>query len=277
MDERFTYLTEKYLDRSLNPAEEAEFEKYLSRKECAEYLEKAKKAEAIIEAGYREMLKSETYGVTPEEAAEIEEMIRKYSGKASKETRDKVSAAHREMLRKRKRKLIIQFSSLAAMVAGAALIFTLMLRPGSQSLFNDYYKDYVFLTTRGEPGTPRTYSGAIGLYSGGSYAESKEICESLLEQYPDDAKIRFIYGLTLIALDSIPAALEQFNAVTSLKAEKEQLEPAWAYWYAGLCYLRMEEYDAALKKLDALKEFTNILFDMEKVDKLRGEILEMRD
>jgi hypothetical protein len=138
MDERFTYLVEKYLDNNLDEREKAEFEKFLTDPLCSEYLEKIKKVEMFVEEGFRMRneraarraaaagKKKPGYPEPDDISEEVKEDYLKYGGLRNPETVAAVKQMHQNMLKHNRNIRRLIFGSVAAVILiGIAIIYLL--------------------------------------------------------------------------------------------------------------------------------------------------------
>jgi len=280
MDERFTYLVEKFFDNSLEERERVEFENYLLNPVCSDYLEKAKKAERIIEKGYWRLLgkeyKKEFPDADPEVfSEEIMEDIFKYRNKVSDETKEKVRAMHREMLRQNKRNRLLIYGSVAAaaiVVIGMFLIFAPGAKKKTGELYALYYKPQVFESFRSSENAIDRYRKAIIAYNLSDYTTGAAICRELISTGSGVPGYRFLYGLCYMGMDSMENALQQFKEVKEHPdyIDKGLLIPV--HWYASLCYLSMGKADSALNELDKLEGMENGLLKEYRVKELKEDL-----
>jgi tetratricopeptide (TPR) repeat protein len=249
MDERFTYLVEKYLDDTLTEKEKEEFRKYLDDPLCEDYLAKATKAEKLMKEGFR-LLNTEA----DDFQKNLNEDIERYGQNISNETRETVRQMHQNMLNRKKKIRLFSYAAIAASLL-IGLVFTWVLYPKQtpQMLYKQYYTTYEYLIARGASKGDRIYSGAIGYYMEGLYDASSKMCQEFFESQPSDPEVHFLYALNLLQMDSLQSALEQFNAAASFSLEKDSFFYVSVYWYKSLCYLAMGDTDAALRDLDKLK------------------------
>jgi tetratricopeptide (TPR) repeat protein len=259
MDERFTYLVEKYLDHNLTETEKNEFEKYLAEPLCMDYLEKAIKAEKLMMEGFR-LLKTEADDF-------------QYGKNISEETREAVRLMHRNMLNRRKRIRLFSYAGMAAAVLiGLVFFWASHPKPTPQLLFKQYYRPFEYLTVRGTSEGYIIYANAVSYYMGGNYEGCSKICREFLATQPPVPDVHFLYALNLMQMDSLQSALEQFNAATDFPLEKNSYFYVSVYWYKSLCYLAMGKADSALVELDRIKGVEKGSVKGVDVEGLSGEI-----
>ena len=193
MNERFTYLVSKYLDKGLTDAEKVEFEKFLNDPLCADYLKKAEIAEKIIDEGFRKRIADAKKKISPhldnndfqkeieegELHKEIEEDISSYGSDLSAHTHKAVSQMHRNMNDGRKRTFLLRYAGIAAAILFAFIFFrALYPKPTPQMLFEEYYKTYDFLIIRSSIHEDEIYSNAIVNYLEGNYVRAVNYAEN---------------------------------------------------------------------------------------------------
>jgi hypothetical protein len=275
MDERFTYLVQKHLDHNLEGAEILEFDKYLENPDCVDYLEKAKEIDKFIDEGMRQMfadpeMVEELLSEPSEFDKQIDEDIARFGGSnISTETREKVRLMHENMLTGRKRTRRIIYGSLAAtVITGIIIFFALSFHQTPKKLYAQYYKPYEFIKTRGINEDMLEYRNAVSDYMFGNYSASALMCKEIISSGSQEPKVYFLYGLSLMGLDSMESGIRQFNTVISLPIEKEGSLFVSSTWYESLCYLYMGRADSALVKLEVIRGIDNMFTRREKVEEL---------
>lgn len=255
MDERFTYLVEKYLDHNLSKEEQKEFDAFLKVPGNKEYLIKAEKAEKIIEEGFKHIitkLENDLNIPKPDELNdEIEEAIKTYQGITSKEAKNIIT-----QLKQKHRRVNYSILGLAATILIASLILFLPFKskPTNRDLYFQFYKPYEFLITRSLTDTCPAHKKAIQKYMQSDYIASANDCKKILDDYCEELLPRFLYALNLLALDSIPQAMEQFNTIIKNNSGTSEHLIRASHWYKGLCFLYLDKRKETLIELESLKE-----------------------
>ncbi len=279
MDERFTYLVQKFLDNNLQGSEKKEFEKYLADPLCAAYLEDAKKVDKVIEEGFREIIdhvnkKGELLEKEKEIPEDIIEAFKLYGNSYDPEIKKRIEEAHQDMLRRRKRIRLLSYgaAAAAAVIIGLVLIFTPYNTSSPEELVKQYYKPYEYFVTRSAPADQVQFYNAINAYMSGNYSTGAGICREILDAEPQNPDFSFLYALNLMGLDSMQTAIQQFKVVNDLPGDKEGRLYISAHWYASLCYISVGKADSALIELEKLKGIDNLFILEEKVEELKAEL-----
>jgi len=84
--------------------------------------------------------------------------------------------------------------------------------------------------------------------------------------------IHFLYGLSLMEMDSMQSALQQFRTTTSFPLKKGEQVYVSAHWYESLCWLSLGRPDSALAKLEVIRGGDNLYVRTFKVEELEEEI-----
>jgi len=282
MNERFAYLVEKYLEDDLLGEEVAEFEKYLTDPECAKYLKEAEHIEKIMMERLRELVldveKKEILKTFPEglpkeiiEDSENEELMPK---ELFKELLEK---EHRLMLRRRRKSRLLAYGSAAAVLISLLIFFIPKAnRETSTSppvdVFETYYRPFEFIVTRGGSDAKSTYERAESAYIDANYNFSANLCRKLVESGVSDPDVYFLYGLSLMALDSMRLGLQQFNTLAGFPNLSYGYLAYYGPWYAGLCYFYLGKKDSALLELDKIRGAEIMFLDSALVESLYGDI-----
>jgi len=282
MNERFAYLVEKYLEDDLLGEEVAEFEKYLTDPECAKYLKEAEHIEKImmerlrelvLEVEKKEILKTFPEGLPKEiiEDSENEELMPK---ELFKELLEK---EHRLMLRRRRKSRLLAYGSAAAVLISLLIFFIPKAnRETSTSppvdVFETYYRPFEFIVTRGGSDAKSTYERAESAYIDANYNFSANLCRKLVDSGVSESEVYFLYGLNLMALDSMRLALQQFGALEGFPNLSYGYLASYGPWYAGLCYFYLGKKDSALLELDKIRGAKIMFLDSALVESLYGDI-----
>lgn len=272
MDERFRYLVEKYLDHNLNKEEQKEFDTFLKDPVNKEYLIKAEKAEKIIEEGFKHIITKLENNLNipkPDELNdEIEAAIKTYQGNTSKEAKNIIT-----QLKQKHRRVNYSILGLAATILIACLILFLPFKsnPTNRELYYQFYNPYEFISTRCVT-DGSAYKMAIQKYMQRDYSASSNECKKILVDSAAEVEVRFLYGLNLMALDSIPRALEQFNTILETNPESSEHLIKLSHWYKGLCFLYLDKREEAIMELEYLKKGDYRLGREMDVEGLVGEI-----
>ena len=275
MDERFTYLVEKYLENELNAEEQDEFGKYLSDPGCAEYLKRAAEIEELMAAGIRRFAvkDSDKKKQAPEQGDGNEEMYGSGGSDDHSETREMLRRVHRQMITRKRRVRIYSYSGIAAAVlTGLFLFFQLRPGPDPQSLYDTYYKTWQFEVRRSVESNPGLYSRAKSAYMAGDYSGSAEMCRTMLVTRPPEPEIHLLLGLNLMDLDSIQGAIQQFKAAATFPMDKQGIFYAPVHWYQALSYLKAGNKDSARIALKAILNEDCIVFGGIDAEGLEEEI-----
>lgn len=247
MDDRFRLLVQKYLDKSLTKAENAEFKKYLGNPECRKYLRQAEQIEQALKDYCRDL----------PEIREVEELFRDYDkNKVSQKTRDTVEQWRQDSLVREKKVRIarIGIAALAAVVV-AGLFFAWLKSQDAdpKKIFKQFYMPYEFIVMRSAPEAKEAFNRAAAAYNIAAYAESAGMCREIMAEGNCDPDCHFLYGLNLLELDSAQKAVQQFQtAATSPGISEKFYLNISVHWYASLCYLRLEKPDSALIMLEKI-------------------------
>ena len=154
----------------------------------------------------------------------------------------------------------------AMAVAGLIIVTAFALRAWKtdpEKIYRTYYHDYPFLMIRG--GTPgeenaRTYRKAIAAYTDRDYGTSVRLGRELVGKDPSDAQYRFVYAVSLNAMDSTRLAIGQFRQIIGQTHPRNRgIEYAASAWYTGLCYLRQANTDSAGYFFSIAREYRGYL------------------
>jgi hypothetical protein len=254
MDRRFKYLVAKYLDNELDVAEKKELADFLRDPAYMAYLRKEEKAEKVIRIGLRNMLKKDALPdqfdkEMDEIPEEIKEDVRLYGGKADPAVREQVKRMHEQMIRRRKIRLVVKYASAAFLVVSLYFLWTDYLVPIPQSVFRAYYKHYAFAEISPATIPDERIRSAMSMYEKGDYAGSAGICRGIIASGTTEGDIHFLYGLNLMALDSMERAIKEFDVQISSYPIKDTTTRPPVYWYKGLCYLQLNKPVAALREI----------------------------
>jgi len=283
MNERFAYLVEKYLENDLFGDEVAEFEKYLTDPECAEYLKEAEQIEKLMMEGLRELVS----------AAEKKEILKTFPDGVPKEIiedsddeeivpderfREVLDEAHSLMIRRRRKIRVLSYVSAAA-VAMVCLLFFFIPKakrmapaPTLVNVFEAYYRPFEFIVIRSEPDPKNIYERAENAYIGYNFKVSEYLCRTLVDSGLSDHNVFFLYGLSLMALDSMRPAIQQFNTVMAMPYLTDGYITAYSPWYTSLCYVYLGKKDSALLELDKIRGAEIMFLDSALVESLYGDI-----
>ena len=131
--------------------------------------------------------------------------------------------------------------------------FTYLFTRGSQDLYSNYYEPYPnFEVTalRGADGEALIIQ-AYKAYDEQNYVLASEKFEEHLETNKEDVASRFFYGITLMENGEFNSAITNFGAVIE-DDSRDYLNAA--KWYAALCYLSIDDANAAISLLDQLAD-----------------------
>ena len=274
MNEHIKELMHRHIDGMLDKTGQRELQEALRDPQCREYFEKLKKADDFVQKGLAEAIKRrrrEKEGIPSRE--EIENDIRKYGGKMDEDFRQKMEELHRRHLwRQRRKQLVIQWSSAAAVLVLGIVFLWAGLNPGPKRLYSRYYIPHDFYAVRSEGTVPAEYSEATDYYNEGNYEASAVISGTLSEREPGNADYRFLYALSLQGKGEIEAAVVQYRILLEdNKVEDEMIYPLSA-WYLGLCYLLEGDKDSADRYFGIAAEEGGMWIDREKVEEIRGRL-----
>jgi len=260
MDERFTYLVEKYLDNDLSVTEKAVFEKYLEDPACRKYLENAEKIEKVMKEEFGRMQEKAqgsgrgARGMETGEEDDIPEEIKldvlKYGGKDDPVARGKVRRMHEQMIRRGRIRVFLKYILPAAsLLVGVYFLFTDYFKPVPQSLFRARYKSYEFKITGTETIQDKRIMTAMSMYESGDYQGSTGLCRDIIASGTEEDGVRFLYGLNLMALDSIKRAIQEFDAQINSPSLTDADKQLPVYRYKSLCYLKLGKPFKALREI----------------------------
>jgi tetratricopeptide (TPR) repeat protein len=153
-------------------------------------------------------------------------------------------------LNKKSRKPIYKVYYPAAAVI-AFIIFTLMLVPGKspgEKIFDEYFEPYqnVVPIMRGDEVKLIT-SKAFQSYESKDYKEASGYFEEVHRRNPNDKKVCFYYGISLLMLDKNDDALIYLK-----KAAGDNLLFEQADYYFALALLRLDDFDKAAEVLNEI-------------------------
>jgi hypothetical protein len=253
MDKRFTYLVEKYLDNSLSEKQKAVFEKYLEDPACREYLEDAEKIEKIINTGLKKILSLKTKEDLDFEMAEaeipeeIKQDVLKYGSINDPEARATVRRMHERMIRRNRIRFLLKYVLPAVfLIISLITLWTGYIKPTPQSLYRAWYKPYEFTVVSTSTVPDERIRSAMTMYKSADYAGSARLCNEIIASGSHKGNIHFLYGLNLMALDSMQSAIREFDTQIDRLSVKDTDKHLPVYRYKGLCYLKLGRPDSAL-------------------------------
>jgi tetratricopeptide (TPR) repeat protein len=278
MDDRFKYLVVTFLEHELPEHERPEFEKYLEDPDCAAYLKKAEFANKLIDDGFKKLVaesnKKDPFNADGENfPEELIADVELYGNTENPEIRQKLRDVHRNMLKRRKRIRLLTYGSAAAVILFALmLLWPPQFNTSSQRIYKSYYKQYEYIAFRSMRVPNPLYNKAIIAYKAKNFVASGSICMQILRTSTREPEIHFLYGLNLMARDSMESAIRQFNILDTLNIPKEESLYVSSHWYKGLCYLSLNKPDSAFIELEKLKELDNAFTKELEVDDLLSKI-----
>ncbi len=300
IDERFEFLVVKYLDDGLSLDEEAELSVYLLNNECEEYFEKSKAANTIIEEGMRDLMRRKRNkdreedpvlaGIPEEVLDEIDSLVEEHEarekrsdrgeegeadGERSRQEKKMLKILHRKMVFRRRTWQYAVAAGIIVLVFASSYFLGTIHKPTNHELYLCYYKPSTYIVHRSENKDNPVYANAISAYKQENYASSAVYCREILSSVGHEPEALLLYGLNLMALDSISRALEQFDEIISLIPSKDGVLYVYALWYSGLCHLEMDNPATALQVFERLREEKNIFAGQVRVEevvrRIRGE------
>ena len=252
MDKRFKYLVEKYLDNTLSKTQKAVFEKYLEDPACREYLEDAEKIEKIINNGLKKILslktKNRDFDLAEDDIPEeIKQDVLKYGAINDPEARAAVNHMHERMIRRNRILFLLKYVIPAVfLIISLIFLWTDYLKPLPQSLYRAWYKPYEYTVISTTRVPDERIKSAMSLYKSGDYAGSASLCNEIIASGKHGGDIHFLYGLNLMARDSMQRAIKEFDAQINSPSVKYTEKHLPVYWYKGLCWLKLGRPDSAL-------------------------------
>ena len=123
-----------------------------------------------------------------------------------------------------------------------------LLRPdgnmSNDSLFKIYYQPDAALLIRGTDSQNATLIQAFQLYENKEYESALELFAQVTKNDQDNIPVKFYSGISYIELGQYRTALEPFNYIMQ---HQQNLYIERAEWFAGLCYLVLNENDNAVE------------------------------
>lgn len=120
----------------------------------------------------------------------------------------------------------------------------------NENLFRIYYQPDAALLIRGQSEDKMLIEG-FQKYETRDYTAALELFNKILEQDPNNIPVQFYAGISSIETGKYRNALKPFNNIVN---QNQNLYQDKAKWYAGLCYLKLNEND---KAYDIFKEISN--------------------
>jgi tetratricopeptide (TPR) repeat protein len=264
---KYTWLVEKYLEGELSGEELRRFELEILRKpEVAEEVERIRSLSRFMENQHQKMRSAaglledfddyENIVDENEISRDLENLkVRKISSSpdhtARFRTRVVESKARENLSRYRSNRMIIRKDSVwiaAALMAGVIAVSAWFLAGSNQtdyaSLYDQYYIHRSAEVTRDADGiTEDPFNTAMRAYNDFDYTGAMQILNSIPEE--GIGNTYFLYkGLTAMELGKYSRAIELFN-----KLEGDEVLEQDGMWYKSLCYLKLDEGNAARETL----------------------------
>lgn len=134
----------------------------------------------------------------------------------------------------------------AAAVLVLALCVSFLLKPSSNSLYENYFEVYPNVEqpiVRGSEDT--TFTNAFKFYENGDYTSAEKEFETILKTI-ENPNYKFYYAMSLLNNEKFDKALQQLNQIQNSDYEAE------INWYKALIYLKKEDVFNATKYLQAI-------------------------
>lgn len=157
-------------------------------------------------------------------------------------------------------------ASIVGLLGGSYLYFN--QRPGFDSLYRHYYQAYQPAVTFRSAESEAEVSKIIEFYNSGQYTKTIALIENIEKMSNLSPNMVLVKGCSLMELKQYKAALSEFEKFDS---KTYTLYTESAYWYKALCFIKLEDTEAALVQLEFLIE--NGVSYQEKAEKLKEKIV----
>jgi tetratricopeptide (TPR) repeat protein len=139
----------------------------------------------------------------------------------------------------------------ALVVIGGSILFTTRT-PGSEDVFNQYYKGYEPPTTQrsGQMVENADFTLALEFYNTHDYANAALFFSKVVENNPKDMQSVLMNGVSNFEDKKYPEAKMSFTTVID---DNNNLFIETAQWYLALCYIKTDEKDKAISQLKIIK------------------------